>query len=224
MPAADTQPRGTSSASGGAAAPSAGSQAATASRRRGTATPGNRPSTRQAQRQRRTSARACPGRDRGRGGGWAARRSREDDARHLHEGRHRQRSDHREGRSREAAQTAAGARGPRARVQQPQVEQQLAREPVHGRQPADGHRTDVNSTNVWASCVPDRPATRCARAGGVQHAAGRQEEQRLEQAVIQHVEQRPPEPRTTRSARPSERPSDARPTPITMMPMFSMLL
>ena len=45
----------------------------------------------------------------------------------------------------------------------------------------------------------------------------------LNSAWFQTCSKAPPRPRTIQSARPSERPISARPRPMTMMPMFSML-
>ena len=62
-----------------------------------------------------------------------------------------------------------------------------------------------------------------AGVDGMDHRAGAEKQQRLEEGVIPDVQQAPLSPRTTQSAVPSDRPSRARPRPITMMPMFSML-
>ena len=110
------------------------------------------------------------------------------------------------------------------RAEQAEVDEELTDEAVQRRQAADRDRPDQEAEGRprhhlrQAAQVVD-----LAGVGRVDDRAGTQEQQGLEQRVVPDVQQAPPRPRTTQSARPSERPIKARPRPMTMMPMFSML-
>ena len=77
---------------------------------------------------------------------------------------------------------------------------------VHGIAFARPPRWSIS--RVWAAWMTE-PALKKSRA--------------LNRAWFQTCSKLPPRPRMTQSARPSERPIMARPMPMTMMPMFSML-
>ncbi len=91
-----------------------------------------------------------------------------------------------------AAGIAAHADGPRDNggIEQPQVHQPLADETVERRKPADRHRAQGEQARRPRHPAPQAAqAAHFARAGRVKHGTGPEEQQRLEQPVIPHVQE-----------------------------------
>ena len=108
------------------------------------------------------------------------------------------------------AQTQGSAEPAAAARSSPTYSSQLAREPVEGRRSADGDGSDAEERERARHGSAQAAEGRELRgAGGVEHAAGGEEEQRLHQAVIEHVEERSSEAQD-HEIRAAERAADRR--------------
>ena len=120
----------------------------------------------------------------------------------------------------------AAPAAPIAAREQAEVDEELADEAVQRRQAADGDRADQEAAPRSTACAcasPPRWSISRVCVAWIDRA-GAEEEQRLEQGVVPDVQQaRRPGPARPSPAGPATGPSSARPRPMTMMPMFSML-
>ncbi len=84
---------------------------------------------------------------------------------------------------------------PHRRLEQPKVDEPLADEPVQGGQAADRHRT-AEETEAGPGQLPQQAAVTVdlPGAGGMDHGAGAEKEERLEEAVVDDVQQGSAEP------------------------------
>ena len=107
---------------------------------------------------------------------------------------------------RQARGAGSGAVGQPA--ERPEVDQELADEAVQRRQARDGGRADQEASPRSCRHALDQPAEAVdvARAGGVQHRAGAEEQQALEDGVVHDVQQPAAMPRTASAALPVARP------------------
>ena len=121
----------------------------------------------------------------------APRRPEQHEADHLHEAEDRQRRRRGERRQRHGARDAVADRTERRHVEQRLQREPLGGEAVQGRQPRDCHRTHEEGPGR-----PRHPAQQPAeaveleRTDGTLERAGAEEEQRLEDRVVEGVQQR----------------------------------
>ncbi len=118
----------------------------------------------------------------------AARRPEEYDAVELGEGQHDDAADQGQGGKACGRSEHVAARGDA--LEHPRIDQQLRDEAVERRQGADGGRADEKEDGCEGH-VTGRPAQRIERrgAGLREHVAGAEKEQRLEERVVERVEQ-----------------------------------
>ena len=124
-------------------------------------------------------------------GGRGARTTEERDAERFHEARHRQSTGQREARDAECEHEILPDRLEAHVLKQGQEREPFAHEAVERWQRRDGDAADQEGKGGKRHAM-DEPAQvlHVARAGGIEHGAGTEEQQALEQAMVEGVEQR----------------------------------